>query len=260
MRRLITLLATLGILAALTTACGDEGGTASDPGTPDLDGSWVLAAGSHDGKPFVLSDGALITMLIDGDQVSGVAACNNYGGPIAITADGVKVGALAMTEMACDEPRMNLETAFLAALAAVTDADLSADSLTLTGADTTLDFDEAVVPAAAPMVGTTWHLDSLIDGDSVSSIMGEGTLTFDEQGKLTGSTGCRNFRGTWKAEGDEVTPSSLATTRQRCPADLQGQDDHVLAVLGSRFTALADGQILTITGADGLGLTYRAGK
>ncbi|WP_426397436.1 META domain-containing protein [Ralstonia sp. R-29] len=48
--------------------------------------------------------------------VSGYSGCNRFTGPYEKLASGMRFGNLASTRMACDPPRMELETAFLEAL------------------------------------------------------------------------------------------------------------------------------------------------
>lgn len=50
--------------------------------------------------------------------VSGYSGCNRFSGPYEKLASGMRFGNLVSTRMACDPPRMELETAFLEALKA----------------------------------------------------------------------------------------------------------------------------------------------
>ena len=77
------------------------------------DGSWVLASGA----PTV--DGFPISLTIDGDEFSGRAACNQYGGTIARDDSGWRVTEMSMTEMGCEPGGMTAEQDFIAALRAV---------------------------------------------------------------------------------------------------------------------------------------------
>jgi heat shock protein HslJ len=224
-------------------------------GTVDLDGAWVLTDGTHDGVALPMIEDASVTMTVDGDEIGGTAACNQYGGSIERSGSSITIGALSMTEMACAEPIMALESAYLAALAAVDRAERSGDVLTFSGPDTELAFVTLPPVPDAAMVGTVWLLDSIITGNAVSSVMGEpATLELAESGTISGSTGCRSFSGTYSIDEGRVTVTELATDMRACPPDLAPQDDHVLAVVGNSFTASIDGNRLTLMdGADGLG-------
>lgn len=50
--------------------------------------------------------------------VSGYSGCNRFSGPYEKLTSGMRFGNLVSTRMACDPPRMELETAFLEALKA----------------------------------------------------------------------------------------------------------------------------------------------
>jgi heat shock protein HslJ len=103
-------------------------------GTSDTSGEWQLASGSLDGAPIGLVDGHPITLLINGDQMSGDASCSSYSGPIAITGGTVVVGDVIETLMACvDKRRMAAETSYLSALKRVSSIARAGTSLTLSG-------------------------------------------------------------------------------------------------------------------------------
>jgi heat shock protein HslJ len=49
-------------------------------------------------------------------QVAGSASCNRFGGPVTIAGDSITFGPQAVTRMACPEPVMGQESAYLEAL------------------------------------------------------------------------------------------------------------------------------------------------
>ena len=44
------------------------------------------------------------------------------------------------------------------------------------------------------------------------------------------------------------------TAEGECPAELEAQDSHVVSVLGDGFSAVVDGQLLTLSSSGDLGL------
>ncbi len=123
MRTKIALFALIGLVAA---ACGSGSGTAN--------GSWQLQSGTLDGRPIPLVATHPVTMTIDGNEISGVAACNQYQGRVDVSADRFSLADVAVTEMACEPPEvMDAEAAFLSALGDATTIELGTDRLTLTG-------------------------------------------------------------------------------------------------------------------------------
>ncbi len=142
-RRTASLLAAVVLVGA--AACGTDDASTGDNGTPSepgttvdraavsADGSWVLVAGTLDGEPLDLVDGRDVTLVIDGSEIGGTAACNGYGGSVTLGEESefggsFAVGELAWTEMACEPAVMELEQRFLAAVQKVDSYEL-ADTL-----------------------------------------------------------------------------------------------------------------------------------
>jgi len=240
-------------VALLTSACGVFGAPA------DLDGSWTLVRGTHDGAAITPVPGSVVTLSIDGTDVGGTAACNQYGGTIERDGTSISIGALSMTEMACAEPIMALESAYLAALPLVTAATRVGDALTLTGPGVELEYTLVPPEADAELVGTTWTLESLVSGDAVSSVMGDATLLLADDGTLSGSTGCRLFSAGYAVDGTTLVVDDLMVDMRACDETVAAQDDAVLAVLGADPTLSIDGSRLSLR-ADLAGLDYRAGE
>lgn len=241
----------LALAILLATGCDLIGGSA------DLDGGWVLVGGTHDGESITPIEGTSVSLTIDGDEIGGTAACNHYGGTIERDGGSISIGALSMTEMACEEPIMALESAYLAALSGVTGATRTAEALTLTGPGVQLDFELVPSEADADPVDTTWTLESLVSGDAVSSVMGDATLVLAEDGSLSGSTGCRSFGGDYEIDGSTLVVGDLVLDLRACEAGLGSQDAEVLAVLDADPTISVEGSRLSLRAGDG-GLDYRA--
>lgn len=242
------------ILMMLLSGCSLLTGGAS----ASLDGEWQLQAGTNQGQPIPIVAGSRLTLNIDGTQVGGSAACNTYGGTIQSNGDSIVISALSMTEMACQENLMASEAAYLAALPRVTAAARDGNSLILSGPQVELRYARVAELANSELVGTTWTLESLISGESVSSTVGEQvTLMLSDDGTITASTGCREVSGRYTiAEGQvQVTLDPYDTIG--CAAPFEVQDAHVLEVISDGFAVSIDGDRLTLN-AGGKGLGYRA--
>lgn len=247
------------VVAALgLAACGDDAdsGVGDSPASSlDAEGAWQLESGTGIREV----SGYRITLTLAGSQVGGTAACNGYGGTITISGEAVTIGELSWTEMACEPAVMDAEQAFLSALTAVNTMARDGDRLVLTGPGTELRFVALAPVAAAELFGTTWVLDTLIDGDTASTAGGErATLTLGEDGTIDGSTGCRTLTGSFVVTGDEIVATGLRADGE-CRPDLARQDDLVVSVLGDGFRADVDGDRLTLTSQGNDGLGYRAG-
>ena len=250
-------------LAVLVSACGVGQGPPrpSDPDAPDgpVVGDWVLTGGAIDGAAAPVPDENRITLTIMGRQIGGSAACNSYGGSIAAGADGLHLENLTQTDMACEEPAMLAESAYLAALARVRAIVRQGDELVARGEGVELRFAALPPPPTAELVGTHWVLDTVLVGDVAAGPMGEpAILELNADGTFSGSTGCRSFSGSWIERGDQIQAPSWGMDGTECPPAIAPQDSHVVSVIGDGFIPTVDGDLLTLMDPGGIGLVYRA--
>ncbi len=251
------LVLTLAALVALS-ACGRR----SDSGA-SLDGDYRMTSGVADGESIPLQEDHPVTLTIDGDHVEGTAACNEYGGTIVVEGDHVTISDLATTEMACfPEESMVTGRMFLAALTAVDTLESDEGSLTLIGPEIQLDLQRQPTTPTSGLNGTVWVLDSLVDGDTVSSVAGaRATLEMYTDGSMLGSTGCRSFHGGYSLDGSQVTISDFKA-EGTCDAvsrdPVLQQDTQIAQVLGHDFSYRIEGKTLTLMSPGVWGLMYQA--
>jgi len=249
------------LIFVLTAACGATGSASEPPASQGpVEGSWVLAAGTLDGAEMPILDDHRMTLVIEGTQVGGSAACNSYGGRVVADAGGLRIEQLSQTDMACEEPAMAAEAAYLTALTRVRLLVREGQQLLGRGDGVELRFDALQPPPSAELVDTVWVLDTLIVGDVAAAPMGErATLELRSGGTFSGSTGCRSFSGEWMEAGDQIQAPSWGMDQTECPPELSGQDDHVVSVIGDGFIPSIEGNLLTLMDPGGDGLVYRAG-
>jgi len=100
-------------------------------------GSWTVT-GYNDAKSAVVSPiaGTQLTAVFTEDgKVSGSAGCNQYNGSYTLDGDKISIGPLATTKMACEEPIMAQEQAFLAAMQSAATVSVEAGKPVLRSAD-----------------------------------------------------------------------------------------------------------------------------
>jgi heat shock protein HslJ len=133
--------------------------------------------------------------------------------------------------------------------------------------------DPAVVgPSARTLIGAVWTLESIEaatdgaetgdteTGGSAGGVVGAPSLRFDTDGTLTGTAGCRGFTSGYTLDSDvdgtaSVTLAGLEISHSVCPAEIGDQETAVFDVIGQGFTAIVDGDTLTLERAEGGGST-----
>jgi heat shock protein HslJ len=257
----------LVLAAVLVAGCGpaNPGPTPSGSGgtTDEVDGSWQLSAGRTAEGRLPLARRPAITLVVAAGDVSGTSACNQYSGTTHRRAAGIRFEGLGGTEMGCDPAVMELEQRYLAALAAVDSAAVDATDrgrtrLVLTGPAVRLRYESLPAEAGAALVGTVWHLETLLDGQVASSTTGDGRLELDDGGHLAGTAGCLPFEGRYAVTGGRVTVRDLGTPGGMTDCSAQSQHDAVLTILAADPTFTIEGSTLTLRTTDGRGLVYFA--
>ena len=101
-----------------------------DPAAGLAGTSWMLT--QQDGKP--VAAGVTITAQFGADgNVSGSGGCNNYNGSYTVEGGSITFGMIASTMMACPEPQMGAEAAYLGALEKVNAWTVDGATLRLSG-------------------------------------------------------------------------------------------------------------------------------
>ena len=235
--------------------------TAFEAPAPDVRGSWELLEGTSGGAELPLPPGGQATLVVEEDSLGGTAFCNGYGGEYDVEGRTLVLRGLGGTDMGCAPDLMAAEAAYLEVLRASRfDVRLEGEQLVLEADRGVLRFQPLPPVPVRELVGTRWALETLVTGEVASSTVGEpAVLELRDDGTVTGSTGCREFTGTWDTFGDEVRfPDFGSETVVECPAELAEQDGQVFSVLGDGFSVAIDGDVLTVTDRQGSSLVYRA--
>lgn len=251
------------LLAAVLAACGSETAPLSPSASAAGDplGAWQLVEAIVDGRALELFEDHPVTAMVEASSIGGTAACNQYGGRIELTGDGVRIGDVGSTLMGCGPEVNALEQDYLAALGRVRAIEVINGQLALRGPDVDLRFDRQAEPPVAEIVDTTWTLETLFVGDVASPPGGDpATLELRADGTFSGSTGCRTFTGRWIEFGAQITAPDLRMGESECPEELREQDSHVVSVIGDGFVPSIEGDLLTLLEPGGVGLVYRASE
>lgn len=235
-------------------------GCALLPGTGDLDGDWTLLSGTHDGAALELIDGAPVTLTIDGAEARGQAACNSFSGSVTVSGARFRLHDLATTMMGCEAPIMALESAYHAALGAVSEARRTGDRLTLTGDGVELVYGLTPATPDVAMAGTDWRLETILQGDVAAHAADfeRVVMRFDADGTVAGRAGCLTWDGTWSQDAAGTIAVTASTAVAPClPDQVSSAEDAVRTVVEDGFRAAIAGDRLIVEPGAGIGLEFR---
>jgi len=226
---------------------------------------WQLSSiVEESGSVASLLAGTEITATFDEQgTLAGSAGCNNYTTSYQVSGSQMTItGPVASTMMMCVDPRgiMDQEGKYLAALESVASYAIEARQLTLFNAQ-----GQAILTYTlrepTPLVGTEWEVIGYNNGKGgvVSVVIGtQLTALFGEDGTLSGSGGCNNYRAAYTvdaasaAEGD-ISIGPAASTRTMCgePEGIMEQEAQYLATLEMAQVYSIQGDRLELRTTDG---------
>jgi heat shock protein HslJ len=247
---LLTLLSVCLALAACSAQNGEEP-------SASLIGSWKLTAFGPPSAPIPAVEGAEAGLTFNEDgTVTGSSGCNGLGGDYTVEGDQITFGEFVSTLMACDDPIMSQEGIVHEVLRGTAGYKIAGDTLTITNNGQVLVFTRGSLstqePAGSASLTGAWKLTSFGSGDVVSSVLAdvEAGLTFNEDGTVTGASGCNEFGGGYTVEGNQITFKEIVSTLKLCDTPLMGQEEAMQQVLTDMATYQIDGNTLTITNND----------
>jgi heat shock protein HslJ len=242
-------------LAVSACAAGPAQGAQQPAGS--LIGSWKLTAYGPTDAPTPAVEGVAAGLTFNEDgTVSGTSGCNGLGGDYTVEGDQITFGEFVSTLMACDEPIMRQEEAAHKVMTGTATYKIEGDTLTITNSAMVLVFTRGTLsteePSEPASLTGTWKLTSYGTADAVSSALAdvEANLTFNEDGTVTGTSGCNEFGGKYTVEGDQITFEEIVSTLMLCDTPIMGQEEAMTQVLTETATYQVDGNTLTITNND----------
>jgi heat shock protein HslJ len=254
-------------LLLLLAGCGAR---PSPAGAPDQTAPEVLrgrtfiaTAVTADGKPYPLvADTEVSFEFTDDGRLIVRPGCNMLQGTVD-TAGGKLVvdGGLSQTDMGCDQARMDQDSFVGEVLAASPSWELTGDRLTIRSGSTTFDLvpREAVRPDKE-LVGTTWVLDTLVDGEVASSMTAgapEVTLVFDGK-RVVADTHCNGVSTEYTMVDGRIVFEPGAMTRMACEPEIMRGETAVYDVLSGEATYELTDSRLSLTSSSGKGIQLHA--
>lgn len=233
------LIATTVLVAACGGSADDDGDGGGQGGGPaaDLAGRQFLSEAVEERgepRPLVPSTRIFLTFDEGGRNLGASAGCNSFSGPYEVEGNRLVVDQMAGTEMGCDEARHAQDQWLVELLMSEPAYEFTGDRLTLTSGRTVVSLlDREVAEPDRPLTGTTWVLDTLVEGE-VASTPPAGTrasITFDDDGTFSIETGCNSGGGRYTLEGDRLTFTSYETTLMACKDEREALEVHMIGLL-----------------------------
>ena len=222
-----------------------------------IDTQWVLV--ELDRQPPL--QGRLPSLRFGADEVGGTTGCNSYFGSYVLRGSQLSFGGLGQTEMACEEPLMEQERAFLVRLSQVTNHRSAEERLEMLSAsgEVLLVWEQSEPVPNAPLEGTSWVLESFIDGEAASSILAGSEITLRYQGgRVSGTAGCNDFGGDYSLDDGAISYSILEITVEACqtPPGVMDQEQLFMEILQAATASEVEGKRLTLMTPDGRALVF----
>jgi heat shock protein HslJ len=106
--------------------------------------------------------------------------------------------------------------------------------------------------AASPSLTGSWKLTAYGPANSpVPAVEGvEAGLTFNEDGTVSGTSGCNGLGGDYTVEGNQITFGEFVSTLMACDDPIMAQEEAAHKVMTGTATYKIEGETLTITNND----------
>lgn len=226
--------------------CGD-GSTHTEKSA--LSGRAFVAIGA---EGFELPEGSDLQLAFDGLSVRMSGGCNSGSADYDVQDGVLIVKAMAATEMACEQPLMDLDASVAALLAATPTIRLVGDDLTITSAATVLRMkDVRVGTPDRPIEGTLWIVTTVLQGDQATGGFdgANATVQFvDGTARVFG--GCNRGAGPATIGATAIDFGSIGLTKMACPFAQLELELSVMIVLQGSVTYRIDGDQLTLLNGD----------
>jgi heat shock protein HslJ/uncharacterized lipoprotein YbaY len=229
------------------------GGGAQTGPAPALTGTtWgLMALGDEEMVPGV----TIIAEFTEDGKLGGNSGCNSYNTTYEVDGNNIEISdKIANTAMACPDPIMEQEAAYLAALPTAATYEIEGSEMVLLDGG-----GEAVLIYATEtqeLAGTSWQVISYNNGKGgvVSVIIDtEITANFGEDGQVTGRASCNNYFGPYEAQDGNISMGPFGATEMWCsePEGIMDQESQYLAALETAATYKIEGHRLSMRTADG---------
>ncbi len=250
----------LGGVLLLGLSCGGRSGDSASGDEADLAGRSFLLDHAEGFEPV---SGTTVRLSFTQNEITFRAGCNTHTGSYRFQAGSLVVTAMGSTEMGCEPELMAQDEWLRGFMANQPGFDLDGNWLVLDRGSAVLTFlDREVADPDRTLTGQPWRIDSLLAGESASSVPGQATLsvTFRGDGTLEVETGCNTGHGEYEASDSLLTFGSMAYTKVGCASPQSSQTETHIKQVFAEGTASYRIEVarLTVERDDGTGITGQA--
>jgi len=105
--------------------------------------------------------------------------------------------------------------------------------------------------ATASLIGS-WNLTAYGSANAPTPVVpnSQAQLTFDDNGIVSGNSGCNGFSGGYMVQSDQITFNEIISTLMACDSPLMEQEEAVFQVITETASFKVDGNTLTLTNND----------
>jgi heat shock protein HslJ len=223
--------------------------------------TFVSTAVTAAGQPKPLVTGTRIDLRIGSENMITVrAGCNSVSGQARLEGTKLVAPDLAIGAMGCPQNLAEQDNWIYGFFRGSPTWQLTGNDLVLSNNELEMKLtDQAVAEPARPLLGTAWKLDTVVDpGGSASSVPTgvTATISFSNDGKVSGRTGCNTFGGTATVAGNQVTFSDLVSTRRACSGPAGSLEADLMHVMTGTATFRIEADRLIIEAPDGSAVQF----
>jgi heat shock protein HslJ len=251
----------VGVVALGAVACGDDAAAPADTAVvtvADLQGNAYTATSA---TQIALPASSSLTLTFLATSLGVTGGCNTMtGGWQVMAGNRLLVSQLAQTQKACADDLMALDASVTQLLGSQPVVALSGAQMTLTSGSTSITFNRAAPGADVSLEGPTWTVTSTFDKNGTTTVNAPkpATLAFSG-GNVAVFAGCNTGSATYTSTDTTIEVGPLALTRMACgEAETTLETAVTTALTGTVTYAIDGGGVLTLTNADGAGLTATA--
>lgn len=152
------------------------------------------------------------------------AGCNSHGGDYVLRDNVLLIDGLGSTAIGCDSALHQQDEWLREFFTSEPTVFFEGDRVVFSNGEASLTFlDRELANPDRPLIGPTWNVDTVIDGEAAMGGDGIGAdLKFEDDGSFVVEGPCNTGQGSFEVDGDQLTFSETAFTEVGCSDSTAG--------------------------------------